>query len=276
MREVYNKKKKYAVITQGSVITGCLAKGYEDCQVWGCIITARCDLAHSKMDVVHYLPIVNFKDWLSHEIVDDIRKGWAAELRNNISNKFNQKKISSGFIDRKLLREDFEKIVRANFKKNIDEIMEEYDKFQSALTCPISVILNEKKGESALRDEISRLIRNDNNHFYLLEDWYGDNDVSQYKVILLREIKEISLKCALQLPDGIIESEQEHSFFENNNLACSVEKNNFYYVDSEIKSPFIEHILQRFTNNFSRVGVEDLPKAEVLNELVKFSKKVLS
>ena len=33
-------------LTQGSVITNCVAEGYSGSKVWGVIITPKCDLAH--------------------------------------------------------------------------------------------------------------------------------------------------------------------------------------------------------------------------------------
>ena len=154
-------------------------------------------------------------------------------------------------------------------------MMGDYDKFVNVKGCPLSEILSNKAGESLLRTEIERLVGNSNSNFYLIEDWRCTSDNPQFKVILLREIKELSMETALNLPDGIIEEEQTDDFFIANALARTGNKEAFYYVDTEITSPFIEHVLQRFANNFSRIGVEDLPKVEVTNLLVEQSKTIL-
>ena len=55
-------------ITQGSIINNCLADCYPEAHVDGIIITPRCDLAHdAKVNFIHYLPIVSFKEWLLND-----------------------------------------------------------------------------------------------------------------------------------------------------------------------------------------------------------------
>lgn len=48
---------------QGCIFSGAKANGYEDCTVYGLIITPRCDIAQCKVMTVHYLPIVKLEDW---------------------------------------------------------------------------------------------------------------------------------------------------------------------------------------------------------------------
>lgn len=278
MRQLYNKKPKYSEITQGSIITGCIASKYEGCQVWGCIITARCDLSNKKVGMVHYLPIVCFDDYLRKEILEDLKKEWIKELKSNLGNRMKEKGVSPSFLDRNLGYEDFDTLIRANFNKirEADKFMDDYKKFLGAPNAAIGDIISDSRGEGKLKQEIDRLVSNENTNYYLIEDWSGDkNENQRYKVILLREIKEITLECALSLPDGLLESDISPDYLSGNSLSVSADSSNFYYVDSEINSPFIEHILQRFSNNFIRIGVEDLPKSTVTKQLVEYSKTIL-
>ena len=254
MRDVYLKKPKYSSLTQGSIVRGCVATNYPDSEVWGCIITARCDLSNEKVKTVHYLPIVSFDDWLKNELVDKIRIAWSAALKSKLGDKLKMKKISPSFVDRQLSREDFEKIIRSHFKgKEYQTIMSDYDKWVSSSSCSLKDILSDAIGEGILKSEVNRLIKHDYRSFYLIEDWDPSDVNPGYKVILLHDIKVISLECALQLPDGILENDLSVEDCKNNALAFSEDKSHLYYVDSEIKSPFIEHIIQRFVTNFSRI-----------------------
>lgn len=278
MRQIYNKKPKYLEITQGSIITGCIASKYNGCQVWGCVITARCDLSNKKVGMVHYLPIVSFDDFLRKEIIGDLKEEWIKELKTNLGNRMKEKGISPSFLDRNLSHADFETLIRANFKKTkeADKFMDDYDKYQKAPGTAIKEVVSDSKGEGKLKHEIDRLVNNENTNFHLIEDWSdNDSEDQKFKVILLREIKEITLECALSLPDGLLETDISLGFLSCNSLSVSADKSNFYYVDSEVASPYIEHILQRFSNNFIRIGVEDLPKAKVSKQLVEYSKTIL-
>jgi hypothetical protein len=278
MRQLYNKKPKYLEITQGSIITGCIASKYDGCQVWGCIITARCDLSNKKVGMVHYLPIVNFDDFLRKEIVDELKEECIEELKTNLGNRMKEKGVSPSFLDRNLGHDDFETLIRANFKKKkeADNFLDDYEKYLKAPNSAIKDVLSDSKGVGKLKREIDRLVNNDNTNYHLIEDWLCDKSEGQFfRVILLREIKEMSLNCALSLPDGLLETDISSDFLTRNSLSVSLDKSNFYYVDSEIASPYIEHILQRFSNNFIRIGVEDLPKAQVSKQLVEYSKTIL-
>lgn len=278
MRQIYNKKPKYSEITQGSIITGCIASKYEGYQVWGCIITARCDLSNKKVGMVHYLPIVNFDDFLRMEIVDGLKEEWVKELKSNLEKRIKEKGLSPSFLDRNLSRDDFEILVKANFKnaKESNKFIRDYEKFLNASKTPIKDVISDNRGEGKLKHEIDRLVNNENTNYHLIEDWVCTNGEEQrFKVIMLREIKEMSLECAMSLPDGILETDIANDYLCRNSLSTSADKSNFYYVDSELVSPYIEHILQRFSNNFIRIGVEDLPKTKVSKQLVEYSKTIL-
>lgn len=44
-RRVYKEQKHHIKLTQGSIITNCVAEGFFNTKIWGVIITPRCDLA---------------------------------------------------------------------------------------------------------------------------------------------------------------------------------------------------------------------------------------
>lgn len=275
MRAVFNNKPKYSRITQGSIITGCVATGYDDTLVYGCIITARCDLEQKKVQTVHYLPMIPFEVWLRKDCSELIKSLWRDSLETSLSKQLKARNLSQSFLNRGLSRQDIEGLVHANFKEDDARVfMETFDILQLPECISIQDILNNKKGEGLLKQEIDRLIKNDNSNYYLLEDWRNDS-ISGYMIILLRDIKSISMKCALELPNGLLEEVWDNSFFDVNKLAKSNDISNIYYVDCEIASPYIEHILQRFSTNFLRIGVEDLPRMETSQQLFNFSKSVL-
>ena len=86
-------------ITQGDLIEGLSTFGYEDSRCFGLVITARCDLAHSKTSFINYLPVVPIEEWLT-------RSGWrspvqtaVSDLLNTLVNELNKLKVQdSGYI----------------------------------------------------------------------------------------------------------------------------------------------------------------------------------
>lgn len=58
-------------LDQGDIVAGLSARGYEHEQTFGVIVTARCDLANDKVDIVNYVPVVPLRAWFD---VD----GWRA------------------------------------------------------------------------------------------------------------------------------------------------------------------------------------------------------
>lgn len=66
MRDIYinpNFKK----IDQGLIFNCATSVTYVGREVYGVIISPRCDIAHKKSMEIHYLPIVKLKDWIAVE-----------------------------------------------------------------------------------------------------------------------------------------------------------------------------------------------------------------
>lgn len=277
MRDVYNLRPKYQKITQGSIIRGCIANGYNGCDIYGLIITARCDLAQEKVNTVHYLPIVSYDDWLKKEIVAALRQELILERKKKVIEKLNEKKLPNSFLDRGLSRAQIEKSFSANSKgkKECESFMALYDNWENACHCKDDVLLCEKDAEGLLKNNINLLINHGKSEWYLIEDWERNISSSGFKIILLREIGTLSIDCALKMANGIMEDDVSEDFFKYNMLKRTNDRSSLYYIESEIKSPYIEHILQRFTNNFARIGLDDIPRIDTISQLVNYSKKIL-
>lgn len=81
MRQFFKSYRMVRTLTQGSIINNCIADNYaEGLDVYGLIITPRCDLAHEgKVNTVHYLPIVDFDDWLCCDGEAYLLNKWAVK-----------------------------------------------------------------------------------------------------------------------------------------------------------------------------------------------------
>ena len=78
IRNIYFEKPIVNRMTQGSIINGCVADAFPGEEVFGLIITPRCDVSHEgKVDSVHYLPVVPFERWfevIARPIIKEIWK----------------------------------------------------------------------------------------------------------------------------------------------------------------------------------------------------------
>ncbi|MEI7134668.1 hypothetical protein [Pectobacterium atrosepticum] len=106
------------------------------------------------------------------------------------------------------------------------------------------------------RKIICDIIENKNPDYFFIDDVLGYNSV----LVNLREIYEFNLLTAKKIPNGIeLDNGELHPGL---NLNIS---NKFCSIVGQLKSPFIELLMQRFTNNFVRVGVANHRSALLTN-----------
>ena len=238
-------------MTQGAIINYCLADNYIDSEnVYGFIITPRCDLAHeAKVTHVHYLPIVDFKDWAKQDGEEYLFNNWFRKRKEKFKDKCNKYKIPFGSFS----YADYEKMAnklivnqskRLDFLSNADIIINPQRNSQLFLEYSNKDETKKQLVKDLLEDRLAA--------FYLIEDWNGNNGM--HKVILLRELKRVSLSSAQRISNGldlsqIIEGKDELKKTTVPNVLCQ--------VCAQIASPFVEHIVQRFSHNFCRIGVDD-------------------
>ena len=63
----------------------------------------------------------------------------------------------------------------------------------------------------------------------------------------------------MNIKSGVSESMMAGLDLKYNDLFLKKDPKNFFWVQAEINPPFIEHIMQAFAYNFSRIGVDDRP-----------------
>lgn len=245
MRSFYVNIRLSSTLTQGSIINHCIAKEYNG-QVWGLIVTPRCDLAHdNKVSNVHYLPIVNFSDFMKVDGLDYLFRKWC-EKRHR---KFEDLCSKYQFPIKGMTEEHYKKMANEKIKKT-----NERDKFLQCLKNYYSCNIENEDFRSSIEKSkstlLDNLIEDKIPSYYLIEDW---NSQKNAKVILLRELKRISYATAKKLGYGL----EKGSINEDDELNFKIEETDLYHICAQMRSPFIEHIMQRFSYNFCRVGVED-------------------
>lgn len=267
MRKIYNGKTIYSNLTQGSVINHCVGSDYEGCEVFGCIITPRCDMGNGlKVPTVHYLPIVSLKDWYN-------KFGLLRLLKlhhNNSKDKFNAA-INNNlgirkFTEYKLSFDEMESyIINKSDGNKRDNLLTSLKEYKNAINVDVISYKPTEKEKSAL---IKSLLAYQLPGYYPIENWVTEGEATGFQVILLRDIKVINRDIAIKLNYGFIEEDFDEEYLKSNAMTTTIDKSNIYEIVSEIASPYIEHIMQAFSHNFCRIGVEDMQN-NVIEDLAR-------
>ncbi len=246
-------------LQQGYIFNNAVCENYIHSEVYGIIITPRCDIENEKVMTFHYLPIVSLEDWKLNDFWFLLKRQLIRNLNQNINQIFKDEGISTNLLevfskDEILLK--FEPKIHSkkvpkfksyiNWLKNIEEQGEVVSqKF-------LDEVLKEKSFFKIGANIIKDLTQNNMREFYLIEDW-SDND--KYKVVLLREVQKFSWHLGKKIAQGLICEEFEKKDFNYNDL--KYEPEGFIYPIKAVKSPFIEHMIQKFFTNFGRIGITD-------------------
>ena len=267
IRNIYFEKPIVNRMTQGSIINGCVADAFPDEEVFGLIITPRCDVSHEgKVDSVHYLPVVPFERWFEIIAKPKIKDIWKKSLLNKLDNKFKNAKVGKEVMSANFSYEDLisicdAKVNKENDKKDIKGLLDSYfekneDYFDLFLLDAETKGIFDKKHE--LFKYLLRLEGNNIPPYYLLESWL-DFGIDKHLVVMLRDVHRVQFSTAMRIKEGVFESEFTELDLKYNDLFLHNDPKNFFWVQAEINSPFIEHIMQAFVYNFNRIGVDDRP-----------------
>lgn len=251
LRNVYIHPN-FSGITQGSIISGVYHKQYPNSDVFGCIITPRCDLARGiEVPTVHFLPVVDFGDWFKKDGRDVIISKGKKSLFNKLHGLLPKDEFADNIFESGLPIEVLRKMIEKS--ENIKEKGEAIRLFD-AYTQDNEDAYEESTKKGLSKTLINELFGDKAASFYLLESW---DDPDNIKVILLREILVMDKEIANRYLYGFMENEVEQEILATNNLRCSKDLHVEYEIIAQITSPIIEHIMQRFAYNFTRIGVED-------------------
>lgn len=250
MRSLYKESSMVMPLTQGAIINHCVADDYSGQDVLGMIITPRCDLAHEgKVNSVHYLPIVNFEEWLKVDGEEYFYNKWI----DKNARKFKKACLDYG------MPADLNRIELYNAMAN--EMIDDENKRKAFLDLCTQAINKDKDGQGfkaykqnkdTLDSLMDNLLSDNLPAYYLLEDWNAQE--KKLRVILLREPKRISLKTIRKVNNVLKEEQIDKT---KDDVTASQNDDDFFQVCCQIASPYVEHIMQHFSHNFCRVGVED-------------------
>jgi hypothetical protein len=256
------------MLTQGMVFYGNKSPYYR-IPCYGVIITARCDLAHSKVENVHYLTAITLNDWLLNDclamIVEELIKENISELRKWMETRSLNPRLLLNFGPNKtkILIDEYEK--QSKQKERLLKYIESWVLCEKIRTDQLvhEDIINVLNVEEAFmkkkKNKVNQLIKNQLTGYYYIpgtEINIEENGI----VVNLRDINQLHYSVFLKMLNGKIDclemDEQEKRQLSSHLFLERID--DFAYIECTISSPRIEHLLQNFSQLFCRIGLEDL------------------
>lgn len=263
MRSIYSNHNGWVRLQQGALFSGAIADGIENSNdVLGLIITPRCDIANRKVSTIHYLPVIPFKLW-KYEILSRLYQSVEYEkLTKKLTEFCTNHTISETIFDKTygFTETDIESsISHVPGYKDVLNKFRDRSKLDNLDYCKGKV-----KDWSKGKEKIKELIQNKQAHYYLIEDWGKDN---QFMVIMLRDVKRLDFDFAERMEKGISEKILDEEVFHKNDVHQTQDGTMVYKLQQVIGSPYLEHIMEAFSKNFCRIGIDRIDET-VVNELI--------
>jgi hypothetical protein len=267
-RDLYNDPV-IGEITQGSIFNGAVSEFYpNNPNVFGIVISPRCDIEQKKAPIYYYLPIVRLDDWLQVDFPSIYIPRLTAEVKFFLQNQLDNIGESKSILD-KFKAVEVEKALRKHFTKMKDNVeqrieiwkaLEEYKK-----ECNINVVMD-KDTTRVRKNVLDEIVTHKNPNFYFLE-----NEDENGFVIRMREISRLTPKVLFSLANGIDDMLPDEELKVND--LRQLDEKDIYMPLYELKSPFIEHVMQHFLQQFNRIGIEDIDKMFVTEAMNLINKK---
>lgn len=263
-------------ITQGTIFSCAAAERYEDTNVFGLTITARCDVAQEKYHILNYLPVVSLADWLQNDGLDIMIDRERKEVMGSIRSIMKDASVSPSLIDAvgliAIAENHFpigtltkaEKARNERFSKHVTRMTDISSASLSGRDACLSWF--RKHNPSRIKELITELSKHTLQGYYFLEQLQVDEEPVGY-VALLREVTTLQRNVVSDLAKGISKEHWRQIYDSKGGVSLRFDKDDFAMPISQLGSPTIEHIMQCFSNLFGRIGVAD-PNAGILGRMI--------
>lgn len=263
-------------ITQGTVITSLRSKKYCDNRCYGVIITAKCDLANNKVDKVFYLEALKIEDWLlSQKGFETAISGIIKDKENNLKATLKDYNIDWATI-KGFSESDTEKVIdcvitKDKTNKNVKRLLKEFNdvnKSSSSLNVRKNFIRENKK---SISDYLKRIVNGQNTHYVYLPEETLKGNIKNGVIVDLQEVDFLDIDTVTDLSKFLIDCKNEYVSDEKKEL---YNQKFFIYDDPgysvilcQIESPWIEYLMQHFSNSFIRIGVDN-PSSKTIKKII--------
>lgn len=250
-------------LSQGSIFNYAYNEDYIDDEILGLVITARCDIANSKAERYSYLPVIPINIWVKKDLIKILKRQQLNQLRGSINKEINQ--LTGGIDWLNILRtQRIIEILTQNHGKKSAHIINKIEKYQALKDGSDFQSIKNLFGKEIL-SIMKEIIENRNMEYFFIDKIldYGPC------IVNLREISSVERDIANKISEGIdLANLTQQQIDKYRAINSSISSEGLVLILGSVKSPYIELIMQRFSDIFTRVGVEN-PKLGLLDETIK-------
>lgn len=261
---------------QGTIFTCGLSDSYPDDDVHGMLITARCDTAQGKTSVYNYIPLVPVESWLLKDGLEIIAKRSLANELAGIKSALKDAGMTHTilqFVDQEAMYRELNSVntkqgkgVTARYQNCSAKANEDRSIVQRSDRTLSEALTYLRSRDPLYKSVIKELMTNAIADFHYIDQIDFDQKSRGY-VALLREIRFISASLGSKIAVGL-----DREDFLDLSSVYSPELNHIRFSETSefsmplacISSPYIELIMQRFSNLFSRIGVPDISSDKIV------------
>lgn len=247
-------------LQQGYLLDGISLPGDQRIEAIGVIITAECDLKHSKAPFVNLVPAIPLASWLDVDGAEVILDRTQSDLRETLVDWLERKELDPVVLS----VQGAESVVRAHepLIRDTDKTLIKAKQFDSILMRnwpdvpgAASRYCRENCGASAKR-VLKDLCGNNVAGAHLFECLNPLQPDVPY-VCLLRQIYHVEAAAVEWILRGAVDRNAIAAFGLFSHLVDQASERPIQFI-GRILPPFREHFMQRLSSTFTRIGVPDL------------------
>lgn len=246
--------------TQGSIFNFAHHEDYTSDEILGLLITARCDIANEKAQKFSYLPVIPLKTWCEKELLGILRARESKSVQNQLKPFLEKAKLTTNSIHMygfSNIREVFNNQLRGKDKDKGLEKLERHEVITKGGDLNSIKKHFTKEIESIFKD----IIKNKNMNYFFIDE------VESYGPCIanLREVAYMESSAAKLISGGI---ELNKLTSNNSAIRCinNLDPDGIACLIGQLRSPFIELLMQRFAENFTRIGIDD-PSEDLIKSI---------
>lgn len=245
-------------ITQGSIFNGAISRSYHGFKnVFGIVISPRCDIVQKKAPLYYYLPVIKMSDWMQVDFPLLYVNRLENEVKNNLKSVLKENNESETILD-KFSPVEVERIIKKHqpqLKKKVEDKINVWKAIETYKNGGEFMDVTHADNSNVRKMIIDELTTHKNPNYYFMEHINEGGFI-----LLMREISRLTPDMLFKIAHGL-EGTLSDKELEENDLR-QLDPDELYMPLYDVKSPYIEHIMQHFIQQFNKIGIEDVPKGQ--------------
>lgn len=260
--------------TQGTIIQYVRSVKYPNIKCEGIIISARCDLAQDKINQFHCLSAMNIDDWIYEVLFENVVYERKSNNSGNIKKYCEQKDLDYDTLCG-MTMDRVKKILMNSASnkehKNIQKIIDERDNIDVLLKTKIGKKEKKEfliKNKKIVQSKLKALYNSSFPKFAFIPEKAYSSGTSNVEglVVDLQDVIQLDIK----VKEPILDYKYDYTLQKSQEMRDYINKyfffeseSDFVIAESVVNSPWIEYVLQMFSNSFIRIGVDNALEYEI-------------